>query len=58
MIAIGEKVVMQTALAKVGDGDCTTVETRIMLDTGSSRTYITEELAKHLKLNTVEEKTF
>ena len=57
MIAMGEKVVMQTALLSVGCND-KFYRTRALLDTGSTRTYVTEELTKMLKAKPVEQKTF
>ena len=57
MIAIGEKVVMQTALVSVGCND-KFYRTRALLDTGSTRTHVTEELTKMLKAKPVEQKTF
>ena len=57
MIAIGEKVVMQAALVSVGCND-KFYRTRALLDTGSTRTHVTEELTKMLKAKPVEQKTF
>ena len=56
MVAMEKKVVMQTALLSVGCNDkfC---ETRALFDTESTRTYITEELAKVLKAKPVEKQT-
>ena len=51
--AMGEKGVMQNTLVLVG---CYAkfYETRTLFDTGSTRTYITEELAKVLEAKPVE----
>ena len=57
MIAMGEKVVIQTALVSVGCND-KFYKTRALFDTGSTRTYINEELAKMLKANTLNNKPF
>ena len=54
MIAMGEKLVMQTALVSVGCND-KFYKTRAIFDTGSTRTYITEELGKMLKAKPVEQ---
>ena len=74
LVAIGENVVMQTALVTMkGDnktntvmqtalvtmkGDNKTNTSRALFDTGSTRTYITEELVNSLKLKPIEEHTF
>ena len=50
MVAMGEKVVMQTALVSVGCND----KFLALFDRGSTRTYITEELAKMLKAKPIE----
>ena len=57
MIAIGEKVVMQAALVTM-KGQNKTVTTRYLLDTRSTRIYVTEELKNSLKLKSVKEQTF
>ena len=57
MVAIGEKVVIQTALVNL-QGENKTMMTRALLDTGSKRTYITEGLMNSLKLKPIEEQTF
>lgn len=51
LLSYGEKVIMQTASAKLYN-EKTLIEqdARILLDSGSQRTYITEEFAKKLKL--------
>ena len=50
-LATGEQVLMQTATAKVQDLNKSRKQTiRLLLDTGSQRTYITEDLAKKLQL--------
>ena len=54
MIAIREKVVMQITLVSVGCNDKFN-KTRAIFDTGSTRTYITEELGKMLKAKPVEQ---
>ena len=56
MVAMGVKVVMQTALVSVGCND-KLYETRAFFDTGSNRTNITEELAKMLKAKLVKQRT-
>ena len=56
-VAMGEKVVIQTALVLVGYND-KFYEMRPLFDTGSTRTYITKELAKMLKVKPVEQQTF
>ena len=53
MATMGEKVVMQTALVSVGCND-KFHKTRALFDRGSTRTYITEELAKMLKAKPIE----
>ena len=53
MAAMGEKVVMQTALVSVGCND-KFYKIRALFDRGSTRTYITEELAKMLKAKPIE----
>ena len=56
MIAMGEKVVIQTALVSVGcNGKF--YETRAFFDTESTRTYITEESANMLKAKPLEQQT-
>ena len=57
MIAIGEKVIMQTALMTINSND-SAVTSRALFDTGSTRTYVTEEVANWLKLKPIEEQTF
>ena len=50
-LAIEETVLMQTALTEVSNTSSTrTEQIRVLLDSGSQRTYITEELAKTLML--------
>jgi hypothetical protein len=49
LVASGEGVILQTALATVKNSTIVT-KVRVLLDTGSHRTYITENLAKHLNL--------
>jgi len=51
LLSTGEQVVMQTALIEAVSPDESRRElVRILLDTGSHRTYITEELTKQLGL--------
>ena len=57
MIAIGEKVIMQTALMAIKGND-SIVTTRALFDTGSTRSYVTEEVANSLKFKPIEEQTF
>ena len=53
MLAAGEQVIMQTALIKAKDpGQSKSEITRVLMDIGSQRTYITEEIVKKLKLTT------
>ena len=53
LLSAGENVIMQTALIEAMDGDESTSETtRVLMDTGSSRTYITQDLVEKLKLKT------
>ena len=55
MLSAGEQVVMQTALVEAMSTDHLKTEvTRVLMDTGSSRTYITEEIAKRLNLEAKE----
>ena len=47
MLSAGEQVIMQTALFEAMDQDKSKSEiTRVLRDTGSQRTYITEEIIK------------
>ena len=57
MIAIGEKVIMQTALMTIKGND-SIVTTRALFDTGGTRSYVTEDVANSLKLKSIEEQTF
>ena len=57
MIAIGEKVIMQTALMTI-KGSYSILTTRALFDTGSRRNYVTEEVAISFKLKPIEEQTF
>ena len=57
MIAIGEKVIMQTALMTIKGND-SIVTMRALFDTGSTRSYVLEEVANLLKLKPIEEQTF
>ena len=56
---MGEDVVMQTALVTIENPDnrAFKMETRVLLDTGSQRMYITKGLADELKLKTDGEDT-
>ena len=54
MIAIGEKVIMQTALMTIKGND-SIVTTRALFNTGSTRSYVTEDVANSLKLKSIEE---
>ena len=48
MLSAGEQVIMQTALFEAMDQDKSKSEiTRVLRDTGSQRTYITEEIIKN-----------
>ena len=50
-----EHVIMHTALASIKTESGRSVQARILFDTGSTRTYITEQLHKELKLPSVGE---
>ena len=51
MLAVGEQIVMQTALVEATDPNEKYKEpVRVLFDTGSHRSYITEELANKLNL--------
>ena len=53
MLAAGEQVIMQTALNEAMDlGPSKSEIMRVLMDTGSQRTYITEEIVKKLKVTT------
>ena len=55
LVAVGKKIVMQTALTTVGNPEILySQETRILMDTGSQRMYINKELADNLQLKTRE----
>ena len=56
-MAIGEKVIMQTALMTIKGND-SIVTTRALFNTGSTRSYFTEDVANSLKLRPIEEQTF
>ena len=57
MIAIGKKVLMQTALMTIkGNGSIITI--RGLFDTGIPRSYVAEDVANSLKLKSIEEQTF
>lgn len=57
MIVTGEKVVMQTAQVSIGCND-NFYKTRALLDTGSTRNYIVEDLANMPKVKPGEQQTF
>ena len=51
LLSQGEQVIMQTALVEAMDQEESKSEvTRILMDTGSSRTYVTEDVVRKLKL--------
>ena len=50
-----EQVIMQTAMASIKTESGRSVQARILFDTGSTRTYFTEQLQKELKLPSVGE---
>ena len=53
MLTAGEQVIMQIALIEAMDpGQSKSEITRVLKDTGSQRTYITEEIVKKLNLTT------
>ena len=53
MLTAGVQVIMQTALIEAMDLDQSKSEImRVLMDNGSQRTYITEEIVKKLKLTT------
>jgi len=55
MLSVGEHVVMQTAMVEVMPPDESASEvTRVLMDTGSSRTYVTEDIVTRLKLKPTE----
>ncbi|XP_066925958.1 uncharacterized protein [Clytia hemisphaerica] len=57
LLSAGENVIMQTALIEAMDREESTSETtRVLMDTGSSRTYITQELVEKLKLEIEDKK--
>ena len=54
LVAIGEQIMMQTALAEVSNlSDETTKRVRLLLDYGSQRSYISQNLARKLKLKEI-----
>ena len=54
LLAVTQKVIMQTAIAKVENPETHEVlYVRVMLDSGSQRSYMTTKLMKDLKLNAV-----
>ena len=55
LVAVREKIVMPTALGTVGNLEILrSQETRILINTGSQRMYISKELADNLQLKTRE----
>ena len=55
LVAVGEKIVMPTAFGTVGNLEILrSQETRILINTGSQRAYISKELADNLQLKTRE----
>ena len=52
LIASGEKVLLQTANVPIQMVDGTIIMARVLLDSASHRTFMTEKLAKELKLQT------
>ena len=55
MLAAGEHVIIQTALVEATSTDQMLSEvTRVLMDTGSSQMYVTEEIVNKLKLKTHE----
>ena len=51
MLSMNEQVIMQTALVEVMDpAETKSQVTRILMDTGSQRTYVTEEVARKLSV--------
>ena len=60
VVTVGESVVMKTAKVTVSDKEkkADPTETRILLDSGSHRTYIAEELADKLKLHSDEKEIY
>ena len=57
MVAMGEKVVMKIALVSVRCNN-KFYQTRALFDTGSTKTYITEDLAKVVKAKSIKQQTF
>ena len=57
MVAIGETVIMKTALVTMKSNNVTATS-RAFFDSGSSRTYISEEFMNTLKLKPVEKQKF
>ena len=54
LISVGEKTVMQTALGQASNpSNSPFMETRILLDSGSNRTYITKKLSEKLQLREI-----
>ena len=55
MLKVGKHVVMQNALVETTSTDQMLSEvTRVLMDTGSNRTYVTEEIVNKVKLQTHE----
>ena len=58
LISVGEKTVMQTALVQASNpNNSMFMKTRILLDSGSNRTYITKELSEKLQLREIGRET-
>ena len=54
MLGVTESVLLQTAVGHVANPDTNQItSSRILLDSGSQRSYITEDLKKKLNLNTL-----
>ena len=52
-LATGEQVILQTAYSTVFGEDGSSMDTRLLLDSGSQRTYMSERLARQLHLQPV-----
>ena len=52
-LATGEQVILQTAYSTVSGEDGSSMDTRLLLDSGSQRTYMSERLARQLHLQPV-----
>ena len=60
LLSYEEKVIMQTATIVVSNKNTRipTIKTRILMDTGSQRTYVTEEIVKQLQLSSSARKSY